>query len=205
MSEANFISPKPGHQQPEGRLERRWGWWEGRQGPNRRMQLLDRLGTPIPRLRKEETLPREMGGELGEHRKGRRSPRPYRSVTSWRFQAAYPLRCCCCSVAKSCVTLCDPMDCSMPNSLSLTISWSLPKFMSIDSVMPSNRHILCRPLLLLSSIFPSTGVVSSESTLCIRSPLNLFLPRGLGTCYSSCLGRPFFGTSNDKPLFLLQV
>ena len=67
MPAANFISPKPGHQQPEGRLERGWGWGT---------QLLDRLGTPIPRLRKEETLPREMGGELGEHRKGRRAPRP---------------------------------------------------------------------------------------------------------------------------------
>ena len=76
MPAANFISPKPGHQWPEGGLERRWGWWEERQSPNRRTQLLDRLGTPIPLLRKEETLPREMGGELGEHRKGRRPPHP---------------------------------------------------------------------------------------------------------------------------------
>ena len=43
-------------------------------------------------------------------------------------------------------------------SLSLTIFWSLPKFMSAESVMPSNHHILCRPLLLLPSIFPSIRV-----------------------------------------------
>ena len=74
------------------------------------------------------------------------------------------------SVAQSCPTLCDPMDCSMPDSLSLPISWSLPKFMSIDSVMPSNHHILCRPLLLLPSIFPSIRVFSNESALPIRQP-----------------------------------
>lgn len=57
-------------------MERRWGLWEEQQSPNRRIQLLDRLGTPIPQLRKEETLPREMRGELGEHRKGRHPPHP---------------------------------------------------------------------------------------------------------------------------------
>ena len=45
---------------------------------------------------------------------------------------------------------------------------SLPKPMSIESVMPSNHLILCHPLLLLSSIFPSIRVFSSESALCIR-------------------------------------
>ena len=54
-------------------------------------------------------------------------------------------------------------------SLSLTISRSLPKFVSIASVMPSNHLILCRPLLL-PSIFPSIGVFSNESALCIRWP-----------------------------------
>ena len=43
-------------------------------------------------------------------------------------------------------------------SLSITNSWSLPKFMSIESVMPSNRLILCRPLLLLPSAFPNIRV-----------------------------------------------
>ena len=55
-------------------------------------------------------------------------------------------------------------------SLSFTISWSLLKLMSIESVMPSNHLILYRPLLLLSSIFPSIRVFSNESSLCIRWP-----------------------------------
>ena len=54
-------------------------------------------------------------------------------------------------------------------SLSFTISWSLPKFMSIASVMPSNHLILWHPLLL-PSIFPSIKDFSSESALCIRWP-----------------------------------
>ena len=55
-------------------------------------------------------------------------------------------------------------------SLSITNSWSLLKLMSIESVMPSNHLILCRPLLLLLSIVPSTRVFSNESDLCIRWP-----------------------------------
>ena len=53
---------------------------------------------------------------------------------------------------------------------SFATSLSLLKFMSIESAMPSNRLILCDPLLLLSSIFPSTGVFSNESVLHIRWP-----------------------------------
>ena len=55
-------------------------------------------------------------------------------------------------------------------SLSFTISQSLLKLMSIESVMPSNHLILCRPLLLLPSIFPSIRVFSNESVLPIRWP-----------------------------------
>ena len=55
-------------------------------------------------------------------------------------------------------------------SLSLTNSWSLPKPMSIELVMPSNHLVICRPLLLLPSIFPSIRVFSNESALCIRWP-----------------------------------
>ena len=55
-------------------------------------------------------------------------------------------------------------------SLSITNSRSPPKPMSIESVMPSNRLILCCPLLLLPSIFPGIRVVSNESALCIRWP-----------------------------------
>ena len=50
--------------------------------------------------------------------------------------------CCCCSVTQSCLTLCDPMDCSTPGPLSLTISQSLPKFMSTALVMPSSHLTL---------------------------------------------------------------
>ena len=53
-------------------------------------------------------------------------------------------------------------------SLSFTISQSWLKLMSIESVMPSNHLVLCPPLLLLPSIFPSIGVFSNESVLCIR-------------------------------------
>ena len=74
------------------------------------------------------------------------------------------------SVAQSCLTLCDPMDCSTPDSMSITNSWSLLKLMSIELVMPSNHLILCGPLLLLPSIFPSIRVFSSESVLHIRWP-----------------------------------
>ena len=54
--------------------------------------------------------------------------------------------------------------------LSITNSQSLLKVMSIESVMPSNHLILCRPLLLQPSIFPSIRVFSNESVLCIRWP-----------------------------------
>ena len=92
------------------------------------------------------------------------------------------------------LTLCDPMDSSAPGSsvlhsllefaqlfvtpwtaahqapLSFTLSWSLLKFMSIESVMLSNHLIFCYPLLLLPSVFPSIKVFSNEWALCIRSP-----------------------------------
>ena len=55
-------------------------------------------------------------------------------------------------------------------SLSISNSWSLPKPMSIESVMPSIHFMLCGPLLLPPSIFPSIRVFSNESVLCIRWP-----------------------------------
>ena len=61
------------------------------------------------------------------------------------------------SVAQSCPILCDPMYCSNLASLSITNSQSLLKLMSIESMMPSNHLILCRPLFLLPSIFPPSG------------------------------------------------
>ena len=62
------------------------------------------------------------------------------------------------SVAQSCPTLCDPMNCRHARPLSITNSQSLPKPMSMESGMPSNHLILCHPHLLLPSIFPSIRV-----------------------------------------------
>ena len=71
----------------------------------------------------------------------------------------------------SCVRLfVTPWTAACQASLSITNSWSPPKPMSIESMMPSNHLILCRPLLLLPSIFPSMKVFSSESALHIRWP-----------------------------------
>ena len=74
------------------------------------------------------------------------------------------------SVAQLFSTLCSPMDCSMPGLLSITNSRSLLKLLSIELVVPSNHTILCRPLILLPSIFPSIRVFSNESFLRIRWP-----------------------------------
>ena len=74
------------------------------------------------------------------------------------------------SVAQSCPTLCDPMNCSMPG---LPVHHQLTEFIqtqSIESVMASNHLILCHPLLLLPAIFPSIRVFSTELALCIRWP-----------------------------------
>ena len=59
-------------------------------------------------------------------------------------------------------------------SLSITNSWSLFKLMSIESVMLSNHLILCHPLLLLPSVFPSIKVFSNESAFCIRWPQYIY-------------------------------
>ena len=64
----------------------------------------------------------------------------------------------------------NPWTAACQASLSITNSWSLLRLMSIESVMPSNHVILCCPLLLLPSIFPSIRVFSNESVLCIRWP-----------------------------------
>ena len=63
-----------------------------------------------------------------------------------------------------------PWTAALQASLSTTISWSLLKFMPIELAMPSNHLVLCCPLRLLSSIFPSIRVFSNESVLCIRWP-----------------------------------
>ena len=73
-------------------------------------------------------------------------------------------------VAQSCLTLCDPMDCSTPG---IPVHHQLPEsthLMSIESGMPSNHLILCHPLLCLPLIFPSIRDFSNESALHIKWP-----------------------------------
>ena len=72
------------------------------------------------------------------------------------------------SVTQSCPPLCAPWIAACQASLSITNSQSLPKLMSIESVVPSSHLILCRPLLLLPPIPPSVTVFSNESTLHMR-------------------------------------
>ena len=74
------------------------------------------------------------------------------------------------SIALLCPTLCNPMDCSMSGLPVHHQFWSLLKLMSIESVMPTNNFILCHPLLLPPSNFPSIRIFSNESVLCIRWP-----------------------------------
>ena len=76
----------------------------------------------------------------------------------------------CCSVTQSCLALSTPWTAACQASLTFTISWSFLKLMSIESVMLSNLLILCRPLLLPPSIFPSIRIFSNESAFHIRWP-----------------------------------
>ena len=73
-------------------------------------------------------------------------------------------------IAQLCPTLCDPWTAACQASLSITNSWSPPKPMSIELMMPSNHIILCHPLLLLPSIFPSIRVFSNEWAFRMRWP-----------------------------------
>ena len=91
---------------------------------------------------------------------------------------------CCCSVIKSCPTLCNPMTAAHQASLSFTISPNLLKHMAIDLVMPSNHLILGRPLLLPPSIISSIRVFSNKSALCIR--MNVSYTSGTQRNYSTC-------------------
>ena len=121
------------------------------------------------------------------------------------------------------VQLCNPMTAARQASLSITQSWSLLKLMSIELVMPSNHLILCRPLLLLPSIFPSIRVFSNESDLHIRwpkywslsfsisSPMNIqdWFPLGWSgwiSLQSKGLSRVFSNTTVQKhPFFGAQL
>ena len=122
------------------------------------------------------------------------------------------------SVQFSCLVVSDsatPWTAACRASLSITNSRSLPKLMSIESVMPSSHLILCHPLLLPSSIFPSIRVFSNESVLCVRwpkywsfsfniSPSNEhsgLIPLGWLSSQSTGLSRVFSNTTVQKHQF----
>ena len=88
----------------------------------------------------------------------------------FQFQVTVLLQLCCCLVAQSYLTLCDPWTEASQASLSFAISQTLLTLRSIESVIPPNHLILCHPLLLLPSVFPSIRVFSKESLLHIRWP-----------------------------------
>ena len=92
------------------------------------------------------------------------------NATLQRQLSAYSLASCCCSVTQLCPTLCDPMDCSTPGFPVLHYFPEFVHLLSIESMMPSNHLILCHPLLLLHSIFPTIRVFSNESALPMRWP-----------------------------------
>ena len=93
------------------------------------------------------------------------------STSPWKSRLDIPFHCYhCCSVAKLCLLFATPWTAACQVSLSFTISRSLLKLMSFESVMRSNHLILCHPLLLLPTVFPSIRVFSNESALCIRWP-----------------------------------
>ena len=122
------------------------------------------------------------------------------------------------SVAQSCPTVVTPWTAARQVFLSITNFWSLLKLMSIKSVMPSNHLILCHPLLLLPSIFPSNRSfpvsqffmsggqsfgVSASASVC---PVNIqdWFPIGLTgwiSLQSNGLSRVFFNTTVQKHQF----
>ena len=87
---------------------------------------------------------------------------------------------------QSCPTLCKPMDCSTPGFLSIPQTRSLLKLMSIALVMPYNHLILCCPLLLPPSIFPSIRIFYNESVLCI-------MPKNWSFSFSISLSNEYSG------------
>ena len=122
------------------------------------------------------------------------------------------------SVTQCVWLLVTPWTAACQASLSITNSWSWPKLMSIESVMPSNYLILCCPLLLLPSVFPSIGVFSSESVVHIFGqsigvpastsvlPMNIqdWFPLGLTggiSLQSKGLSRVFSNTTVQKHKF----
>ena len=104
---------------------------------------------------------------------------------------------CCCSVAKSHPTLCGPWIAADLASLSLIISQNLPKFMSVESVMPPNHLIFYCSLLLLPSVFPNIRVFCNELAVCIKQSIGASASDSAQVCNSKGTCSPVF------PLFPL--
>ena len=98
------------------------------------------------------------------HTDGQKTQEKMLTITNYSGNASQnqsemsPHTCCCCSVTQSCLTLCNPMNCSTPGFPVLHYLWSLLKLMSIKLVMLLIHLILCHLLLHLPSIFPSIRV-----------------------------------------------
>ena len=105
------------------------------------------------------------------------------SVDSWLPRGM----CSCCSVVKSCPALWDPMDCSTPGFPVLRYLLEFAQIHSIEPVMLSNHLILCRPFLLLPSIFLSIRVFSNELALCMRWPKYWSFSFSLSSEYSGLI------------------
>ena len=130
-----------------------------------------------------------------------------------KFDTQYLLGCCC-SFIKSCLTLCDLMDCIAQQAplSSLNVSLSLLKFMTIELEVLSNHLILCCPLLLFPSIFPSISVFSNVAAVHIRwlkywsfriSPPNNYSGIFPGLIFLQCEGfwKVFSSTTIQKHQF----
>ena len=100
------------------------------------------------------------------------------------FSSIRALLCCCCSVAQSRLTLCDPVDCSAPGFPVLHHLLDSVQFMSTESVILSNCLILCCPLLLLSSIFPGIRVFSNQLVLHRRWPKHWSFSNSISPSYN---------------------
>ena len=96
------------------------------------------------------------------------------------------LLCNCCSVTKSCTILFEPVNCSMPDFPVLYFLLEFVQTQSTELAISSNHLILCCPLLFLPSIFPSIGVFSSQSALCLSNSLIPHLVRFSDTEFLLC-------------------
>ena len=136
-----------------------------------------RLGTPAgldSYCREVYPIPRQCGRVVRNSSQrsdspGFESPFCHWLVTCWQISSP-SWASVCCSAAKLCQTLCDPVDCSTPAFPVLHYLLEFAQIHVHESMMPANHLILCCLLLLLPSIFPSIRVFSNESALCIRWP-----------------------------------